>query len=114
MANYLNNTIVDELRIIMQDDLQVLFNAYLEDAECRLQELSSAVTAADCDLTRRIAHSLKGSSRNIGAAPFSDLCESLELAARDEQIALWDSLLEQMKKSFLATQIQIQQEVLSS
>ena len=113
MTNYLNYTIVDELRLIMEDDTEVLFIAYLEDVETQFIELVNAIAAKDCDFTRRIAHTIKGSSRNVGATQFSDFCESLELAARNEEVHLWAALLEEMKKSFTATKIQIKQEVLS-
>jgi len=112
MNNYLDNNIVNELKLIMEDDVNMLYMAYLDDVAERLNELKSSLKAQNCDQTRRIAHTLKGSSRNVGAHVFSDFCESLEQAARDEKTELWDSLAAQMNTSFSSTKKQIELEVL--
>jgi HPt (histidine-containing phosphotransfer) domain-containing protein len=45
-----------------------------------LHELQRARAAADFDVMRRVVHTLKSSSASIGAAAFSALCASAELA----------------------------------
>ena len=113
MASGLNKTIVDELKLIMQDDVGILFEAYLDDTQSKLVELSNVIADSDCDLTRRLAHSIKGSSRNVGASELSDLCESLESAARNEQVERLKELAEEISLSFVETRKQINLEILS-
>ena len=114
MSNYLDNTVVDELKLIMEDDIDMLYKAYLEDTAQRLTELKLSSQKQDCDQTRRIAHTIKGSSRNVGASALSELCELLEQAGRDEKTELWDPLVNQINISFSATKVQIELEVLAS
>jgi HPt (histidine-containing phosphotransfer) domain-containing protein len=114
MTNYLDNSVVDELKLIMEDEINMLYSAYLEDSVERINELKLASEKLDCDLTRRVAHTLKGSSRNVGASNLSELCELLEQAARNEETASWGALVSQIVTSFSATKNQIEQEVLTS
>jgi histidine phosphotransfer protein HptB len=114
MGNYLDNKMVAELKLIMQDDLNMLYEAYLDDATNRLDELNSSIIAQDCEQSRRISHALKGSSCNVGAVNFSQLCEQLELAARDEKIELWADLNSQLHASFLATKSEIEIKILNT
>ena len=65
----------------MEDEFGTLLQAYLEDSERQLHEVSDAWEAGDLDRLRRSAHSLKGSSSNVGAAALAALCGHLEEAA---------------------------------
>lgn len=44
-----------------------LFAIYLDDTEQRLAELRSNIAAGDADTAKRVAHTVKGSSANVGA-----------------------------------------------
>ena len=112
--NYLNSTLVNELREIMEDDINFLFTAYLEDCTSQLLDLAASINQQDGDKTRRIAHSLKGSSRNVGASEFSDYCEKLERNARDGNIETWNALLKEIESCFIETKKQIESEILLS
>lgn len=112
--NYLNNTIVSELKLIMEDDINFLFSAYIEDCTVQLVDLARSISEHDSDKTRRIAHSLKGSSRNVGASVFSDFCERLEKDAREKSIDTWEPLLKEIESCFIETRNQIQKEILLS
>lgn len=112
--SYLDKTIVDELRLIMEEDVEFLYEAYIEDSVGQLVELVTSINEKNCDKTRRLAHSLKGSSRNVGARIFSDICELLEKAAREEKLESWPSLLVELEKNFELTKNQIKLEVLQA
>ncbi len=93
-------------------DLSVLESMFGDDAELRgaileefkhssipyMAELDQAVSAADIDGVKSLAHKLKSSSRTIGASPLGDLCEQLEELAPQgnwEQIKEFDQQIKQ-------------------
>lgn len=59
-----------------------LFESYLATAKDSIQALR---VEADQDVLRRAAHTLKGSSLNVGASRVADLCKRLENQLRGEQ-----------------------------
>jgi len=111
MTSCLDLTVIEELKQIMQNEMGHLFEIYLEDCETKIKQLADAMLASDCELTRRIAHSLKGSSRNVGAKQLADICELLELAAREKCLHEDNTFLIQITNSFNATKIEILQGV---
>jgi HPt (histidine-containing phosphotransfer) domain-containing protein len=60
------------------DILAELIAVYLRDTPPRLAALHEAVARADAEAFRRAAHSLKGSSSQIGAVQVARLCADLE------------------------------------
>jgi HPt (histidine-containing phosphotransfer) domain-containing protein len=61
-----------------------LFSLFIQDSADRLQILSGACSGADFRIIRAQAHSLKGSSLQIGAAGLGSLCALLELSNNPE------------------------------
>jgi len=109
----LDSNIVVELKIIMENEFENLYLTYLTDSEDKLQSLASAVEALDAKTTRLIAHSLKGSSQNVGAVAVSANCELLENAAREGDIDAWHGLLAQIENTFISLKQEIIDELLS-
>ena len=64
------------------DLLAELMAIYLRDTPPRLAALHEAVVRADAEALRRAAHSIKGSSSQIGAVQVARLCADLEEQAR--------------------------------
>ena len=64
------------------DFVDELIDTYLDDAHTQLAALEAAVARGDVGELVRPAHSLKGSSLNIGALRLGALCRSLEETAR--------------------------------
>lgn len=83
MSQRLDRDLLRELEILMEDGFTSLLDAYLRDSETRIFEAYEAWEAGDLDRLRRSAHSLKGSSSNIGAQALADYCSVLEVNARD-------------------------------
>lgn len=78
-VDVLDRELIAELRDIMGPEFPVLVQAYLRDAEARMQELRAALgPSRDAESARRAAHTLKGSSSNLGAARVTRLCARLE------------------------------------
>ncbi|MBV1877501.1 MAG: Hpt domain-containing protein [Pseudomonadales bacterium] len=85
-TQHIDEAVLSELEEIMEDEFGVLLETYLTDAVVRLDSLDAAMDSSDVDLLRESAHSLKGSSSNIGAVQLSGLCASIENLARENQL----------------------------
>ncbi len=57
-----------------------LVDTFLQEAPSMLNELRSALAAADADKFRRAAHSLKSNANTFGALAFGAMARDLELA----------------------------------
>jgi len=57
-----------------------LVDTFLQEAPSMLNELRSALAAADADKFRRAAHSLKSNANTFGALAFGAMARELELA----------------------------------
>ncbi len=60
-----------------------LLDTFLEDSQNQIDKMVSSLAAEDWTLLHRIAHSLKSSSATFGAMRLSQLCQTLESAAKD-------------------------------
>ncbi len=74
------------LQELLSDRFVELINTYLADSQKRVEALAQALTENDLETATHEAHGLKGSSRNIGANPLADLCETMEHQARSGDI----------------------------
>lgn len=75
---HLDLGIIDSLKEVMADDFSVLLDTFYRDSVKRINDLRAAVANSDLDDVRRLAHSFKGSSSNLGAYRLSELCLLLE------------------------------------
>jgi hypothetical protein len=74
----LDLTAVKELREALGDAFSGAVRTFLADVPQRLAALSAAAANDDHDTLRRQAHTLKGSSSNLGAMILSGLCHTLQ------------------------------------
>ena len=75
-------------RLECDDDLLIeIWEAFCEDAPQLLIGLQSALDREDLGTIERHAHSLKGSSANIGADIFRKVASDMELSARRGDLA---------------------------
>lgn len=83
---HLDKAALADLRILLEDEFSDLIETFLDDAHLRHAELVALQQHANLDAlaVRRIAHSFKGSSLNVGATRLAELCRRLEdLASAD-------------------------------
>lgn len=73
---------IENLKALNPDDalgfLRDLVAIFLEDTPLRLQELRDSLAAGDQTKFTRAAHSIKGSSANMGAQRLRNIAEKLE------------------------------------
>ena len=77
-----------------------LVNTYLSYAPVAMQEVMAALAKEDFTSIGRLAHSLKSSSANLGAATLSATCRQLELAANEKRLTVVGTLVETLHRDF--------------
>ncbi|WP_404422772.1 Hpt domain-containing protein [Nibricoccus sp. IMCC34717] len=82
---------IENLRQLNPDDpdgfLRDLISIFLEDTPLRIEELRSSLATGDQPKFTRAAHSVKGSSSNMGASRLRNLSEKLEHTSKKEGLA---------------------------
>ena len=97
--------LVRELKDIMAEGFITLVESYERDTSKRLTDMRRAMEQDDRALLRQLAHSLKGSSSNLGAIEVTSHCVDLEhsaAAAAREEIARLIGQLESAHDQALA------------
>ncbi|HWA86027.1 MAG TPA: Hpt domain-containing protein [Opitutus sp.] len=80
--------------------LREIIAIYLEDTPRRLVELEQGLRTADRPTFTRAAHSIKGSSANVGAMAVRAVAESLERRSANEDLAGLTGLITELKAEF--------------
>jgi HPt (histidine-containing phosphotransfer) domain-containing protein len=62
--------------------LKEIVGIYIEDTPQRLKDLKTSLAAGDIPLFTRTAHTIKGSSANVGAVALAAVAERLESLSR--------------------------------
>lgn len=92
----LNTAVMNELKEIMGEDFVFLLTTYQSDSERKIGEIKSALSVNDLDKLKKITHSLKGSSLNLGIVKLADVSrqieDHIELNKIDSLLALIDLL----------------------
>ena len=82
--------------------LERVIHAYVDDTPQHFQALRLAISAQNTNGMRKAAHSLKGSSANVGAETLAQLCSDMERLARNNSSDGAFVLLNDMESEFLA------------
>lgn len=84
-----------------QDEfLREIAGIFCEDTPLRLAELDQSLATGDIARFTRAAHSIKGSSANLGAVALRALAEKLEHQSRTTGLVGANLLVEQIKLEF--------------
>lgn len=99
---------IENLRALNPDDndefLREIAGIFLEDTPLRIAELDQSFAAGDVGKFTRAAHSIKGSSANLGAMVLRGAAEALEHEARTKGLAGAPALIAQVKAEFARAQ----------
>ena len=91
----------EDAQIEGEPDLIVeLIDLYLADASEKLTAMRQAVTKADEQPLKRAAHSLMGSSANLGARRMASLCEEIERIDGDHWFQEAEALVARLEPEF--------------
>lgn len=95
----LDMELVGELRDIMAEGFTALIASYERDSGQRLGAMQQALFSDDRGSLRQLAHSLKGSSSNLGALEVTELCIALERGVADASKAELGTLLDSLSEA---------------
>jgi histidine phosphotransfer protein HptB len=102
---------IENLRALNPDDndefLREIAGIFLEDTPLRLGELEQSLAAGDVAKFTRAAHSIKGSSSNLGALALRAAAEKLEHRAHTSGLADVTSMIADVKNEFARAQAEI-------
>lgn len=96
----LDPDIIKELKDIMGQDFLLLFTTYMSDSIDKITELKNAIHKEDIDQVRRVSHSLKGSSLNLGVIKVAELCNKIETGAAQGDKRYFIDLLHSIDAEF--------------
>jgi HPt (histidine-containing phosphotransfer) domain-containing protein len=100
-GNALDPEVLASLRDLGDVELLTeLAEMFFGDVSSRLGELREAVEAGDAAGVERVAHTLKGSSGNIGATRMSAICAELQDVGVSGDLARAPGLLERLEEEF--------------
>ncbi|MGL5510632.1 MAG: Hpt domain-containing protein, partial [Microcoleaceae cyanobacterium] len=88
LDDMINNFCVGDQQLIL-----TVVNSYLEESGQLIDQILQAIADKNSEALLRNAHSLKSSSRFMGALSLSELCEKLEKIGYNQQMA---NLLDQI------------------
>ena len=101
---------INNLRELSPDDdafLIEIIDIFLEDTPNRIAELESSLTSQDVEVFGRAAHSIKGSSSNLGATHLRAAAEKLESLSRSEGITNTDEMVAELKACFAVAKAEL-------
>ena len=79
----LDTAAFEQLQALFEGDVADVLDSYIADSLAQIEDMTRAVNAGDRDVLKINAHSLKSSSRSVGAMQVGALAEQLEhLACR--------------------------------
>jgi len=95
---------IENLRSLNPGDndefLREITGIFLEDTPLRIAELGQSLVAGDVAKFTRAAHSIKGSSANLGAMALRTVAEKLEHQSRTEGLGNAAALVAEVRTEF--------------
>jgi two-component system sensor histidine kinase/response regulator len=108
----LDRAVVENLREFGgQEMLSELSQMFLDDASSALRDLKEAIESEDPPLVERTAHTLKGSSSNMGAKTMAALCAGLQDAGTSGDLSRAPELLGRLEAEFERVRLELEAEV---
>jgi len=102
----INRVALDKIRALSRERgdalVQKVIAAYVDDTPQQLRTLRHAIDGLDAGNVRRIAHTLKSASANVGAEALASLCKAMEHLGRADTTEGAGAILTDMEHEFQA------------
>jgi len=98
---------LNELKEMLEDEFNDLIETYKLDMSQKAETLSDEISGLNDDSIRKLAHSMKGASLNIGVLQFSDLCSRLEEDAKSNRQTNYVSHLQLINQELQAVFLEL-------
>ena len=102
---------IENLKSLSPEDdsfLKEIVGVFLEDTPQRIQELKQSHAAGDVASFSRAAHSIKGSSSNLGASRLRSAAEWLEHGSKKEPLANLEAGIPALEAAFAAAKAELE------
>lgn len=110
-SDCINMQTLETLAGLMGEVFEQLIPSYIDSSDKCFGEGRSAIEQQDAEAAERLFHSLKSSSRNLGAEKLGDMAATLEAAMHEQQLdnaqPLFDEaeqMYQQVRKALLEFQ----------
>ena len=113
----LDVSVLDGLRSLQDDNGEFvvgLINTYLGDTAERLGVLRTALAARNFHMIDRSAHTIKGSSGNMGATRMASISASLQHAGKAEDLTTSTRLVTELEVEFIRTRSLLESKFLAT
>ncbi len=100
---WLNTQVLSEVEEFMGDETHSLLELFKQESPMLLRKMRKYLLENDFSGVKKIAHTLKSTSANIGANGLSYFCKKMEFAAVNQEKDKIEQLLDKIKKSYLLT-----------
>ncbi len=110
MTSLINEDQVRNLKSLFNEGFDDFVLLYFDDFEKNEKILVETIKNNEFDKVKKLAHSLKGNSLNVGATALADKCSALELASLNknkEEVAVLFQDLEKLYPTVKQTYLQI-------
>lgn len=97
MSNPVDTDNLDMLKEVIGDDLKEILSSFIDIVPNTLADIEKALADGDASSLQLHAHTLKGSSANIGATELPNLALVLEKAGKDGHTHNLDAVLTAVK-----------------
>ncbi|WP_036173799.1 response regulator [Massilia sp. 9096] len=102
----INRVALEKIRALSRERgdalVQKVIETYVDDTPQQLSTLRRAIDGLDTGNLRRIAHTLKSASANVGAEAMAGLCKQMEQLGRADTTEGADAILTGMEREFQA------------
>ena len=102
----LNRQALENIRALSRADgdalLERVILAFTSETPRQLAAMREAIAGADAEALRKVAHSLKSGSANVGADALAQLCKDMEKLGRANSTEGAAGMLQDMEREFLA------------
>ena len=83
-----------------EDLSRELLEMFLEEFPHKLEEIKKALKEEEAPMVARVAHTIKGSSANIGANTIREAALEMEIASKDLNLNLANTLVDKIQGEF--------------
>ncbi len=95
----INESVLDTLKDIMEEEFAGLLDSYLEDAPSLLNDMKESAKEANLEIIVRAAHTLKSSSSNLGASLLAGVAFEIEKKGKEKKLTEATALIPQVEKA---------------
>lgn len=83
IADIIDHKMLEDARSLLKDKFDLLLDCYIEDVENFIKDMHEAATNRNVQAIVLPAHTIKSTSKRMGALRLSDIAKDIELAARE-------------------------------